>query len=140
MEDFDVVLAQCHSQYTWIKGPNQKYRYRIYNFTTRQNNAWHMNGYLQTNFPAQPKVTTGQKTRHSMTCNMVDPSLISQLFHYGINPRIPSLSLTVKEKGNTKSAYEYIFCILYDYQSVYTKSCNLFSSENVIPLKNIFLL
>lgn len=45
-----------------------------------------------------------------------------------------------KGKRNTKSAYEYIFCILYDYQSVYTKSCNLFSSENVIPLKNIFLL
>lgn len=42
--------------------------------------------HLHALFPTDPQVSTSEKTSDSMTGQVVDPALLPQLGHYGINP------------------------------------------------------
>lgn len=49
-------------------------------------------------FPADPQVSSGKETSHSMSGQVVDPTLLPQLSHDGIDERETSPSL----KGHTE--------------------------------------
>ncbi len=49
--------------------------------------------YLHALFPADPQVSTREEASNSMPGQMVDPPLLPQLGHYGINPRETSPAL-----------------------------------------------
>lgn len=50
--------------------------------------------YLHALFPADPQVSACEEARDSMPCQMMDPSLLPQLSHDGINPWETSAGLS----------------------------------------------
>ena len=51
--------------------------------------------YLETFLPAKPQVSSSEETCSCMATHLMDPSLLIELSHAGVNPWVASLSLTV---------------------------------------------
>ena len=55
---------------------------------------------LEAFLPADPQVTSGQEASHGVTGQVMDPALLLQLSHDGIDERIPCASLR-RKKGKS---------------------------------------
>lgn len=86
-------------------------------------------------FPVDPQVPPGEKTSDSVSCQVVDPALLPQLSHDGVNEGETSPSLRGNKAPDTEYFASSLIVMLLGYHVNYAQRHN-FSSLHYFQYKN----